>query len=243
MKSKKTKKTFSLSLGNIIIGIIIIVAIVMLILYISGRIGNTNSKKEVYESNNSMFTNSELKSVDKNEDYKSNSKIKMKDLNIGELYCGMKLDDMISVLGECNNIYESSLNKDLNYQTYKYDNYNLIIDIDKDTQVIKAISYAGNNFENKKGIKIGSTVADVISAYHSEKNIGTYENNQGTYKVLYNSDDVFDYLYNDAKDGKSLGYMYQYEGGTYAIEYIEKGMKLRFEFLDNKVSLIAMSYK
>ena len=58
-----------------IIGIIIIVAIVMLILYISGRIGNTNSKQEIYESYNNMFTNSELKSVDKNEDYKSNKKI------------------------------------------------------------------------------------------------------------------------------------------------------------------------
>ena len=242
MKSRKNKKTFSLSLGNIVIGIVIIVAIIMLVLKISGKLGNTTNKQDIYQSANNMFTDSELKSVDKNEDYKRKSKLKMKDLNIGEIYCGMKLEDMISVLGECDNIYESSLTQDLNYETYRYDNHNIIIDIDKDAKIVKAISYAGNSLENKKGIKIGSTVSEVISSYHSEKNISKYENNQGTYKVLYNSDDVFDYLYNEEKEDKSFGYIYEYEEEVYSVEYIQDGMTLRFEFLDNKVSLITMSY-
>ena len=239
MKSKKSKKTFSLSIGSIFIIIVIILAIVFAIFKING---NTTSKQDIYQSSNSEFTDSKLKSVDKNEDYKRKSELKMKDLNIGELYCGMKLEDMISVLGECDNIYESSLTQDLNYETYRYDNHNIIIDIDKDTKIVKAISYAGNSFENKKGIKIGSTVSEVIAAYHSEKNIAKYENNQGTYKVLYNSDDVFDYLYNNVTEDKSFGYIYEYEGEIYSIEYVEDGMKLRFEVLDNKVSLINMSY-
>ena len=242
MKSKKSKKTFSLSIGTIVIGIIIIIAIVMLIIKINGNFGNTTNKQDIYQSTNSMFSNSELKVVEKNSNYKYAKKLSMKDLNIGEIYCGMKLGDMISILGECENIYESSLVKDLNYQTYKYDNYNLIIDIDKNTEIVKAITYSGNSFENKKGIRIGSTVSEVISAYHSEKNIAKYENNQGTYKVLYNSDDVFDYLYNNIQEDKSLGYIFEYEGEIYSIEYIEDGIRLSFEFLGNKVSNIAMSY-
>lgn len=239
MKSKKSKKTFSLSIGTIVIGIIVILTIVLLVFKLNG---DTTSKQDVYKSSNSTFSDSELKSVDKNEDYKRKSKLKMKDLNIGELYCGMKLEEMISILGECNNIYESSLTKDLNYKTYRYDNHNLIIDIDKDTETIKAISYSGNSFENKRKIKIGSTIEKVISSYHSEKNLGRYENEQGTYIVLYNSDDVFDYLYNGIEEDKSFGYIYEYEGEIYSIEYVEDGMNLRFEFLDNKVSLITMSY-
>lgn len=242
MKSKKTKKAFSLSLGTIVIGIIVIMLIILLIIKLNGKFSRTTNKQEIYESSNSEFTNSELKSVDENEAYKRNSKLKMKDLNIGELYCGMKLEDMISILGECNNIYETSLTQDLNYETYRYDYHNIIIDVDKDTKIVKAISYAGNSFENKKGISIGSSVEDVISAYHSEKNIAEYENNQGTYKVLYNSDDVFDYLYNDSKEDKSLGYIFEYEDEIYSIEYIEDGMNLRFQILNNTVSLITMSY-
>ena len=241
MKSIKAKKTFSLSLGVILIGVIIIVSIIILIFNISGKTRNTSNKQNIYQSNNSMFSDSELKSVSQNENYKRINKIKMKDLNIGDISCGMKLEDMISVLGECTNIYEGVGEE--NYKTYRYDNYNLIIDIDKKTEIIKAISYLGNNFENNRGIKIGSTVSEVISSYHSEKNMGRYENNQGTYIVLYNSDDVFDYLYNNAEDKKSLGYIYEYNGEIYTIEYIEEGMKLRFEILDNKVSLISMSYK
>jgi len=184
MKSNKDKKTFSLSVGTIVIGIIVLTIIVIFIVNMNG---GTTSQEDIYESNNSMFSNSELKSVDKNEDYKRKSKLNLKDLNIGGIYCGMKLDNMISILGECNNIYESSLTKHLNYKTYRYDEYNLIIDIDKNTQKIKAISYAGNNFENKKGIKIGSSISEVISSYHSEKELAKYENNQGVYKILYNS--------------------------------------------------------
>ena len=235
----KTKKTFSLSLGNIFVGLIIILSIVILIIKING---STVNKKEIYQSTNSAFTDLVLKSVDKNVSYKRKSKLKMKDLNIGKIHCGMKLEDMISVLGECDNIYQSSLNQDLNYETYRYDNYNIVVQIDKNTEIIKQISYAGNSFQNKKGIKIGSNVSEVISAYHSEKKIATYENNQGIYKVLYNSDDLFDYLYEEEKIDKSLGYVYEYEGETYFIEYIEDEINLKFEFLDNKVSLITMSY-
>jgi len=240
MKSKKSKKTFSLSIGTIVIGMAIISA--LFIIFINLNVGTT-SKKDIYQSNNSTITDTELKSVNKNEDYKRKPKLKKKDLNIGQIYCGMKLEDMISVLGECDNIYESSLTKDLKYKTYRYDNLNIIIDIDNDNKLVKAISYAGNSFTNKKGIKIGSTVSEVISAYHSEKNIAKYENNQGIYNVLYNSDDVFDYLYNNITVDKSLGYIYEYEEEIYAIEYIEDNIALRFKFLNNKVSLISMSYK
>ena len=170
MKSKKSKKTFSLSIGTIVIGLVIIVGIIILIMKMTGKIGNTTNKQDVYQSNNNLFSNSELKALEENNNYKREKKIQFKDLNIGEIYCGMKLSDMISVLGECNNIYESSLVKNLNYQTYRYDNYNLIIDIDKNTEIVKAISYAGNHFENKKGIKIGSTISEVTvmsSWYHT----------------------------------------------------------------------------
>ena len=243
MKSKKTKKTFSLSLGTIIVGIIIILLITFLVIKLNGNIGSTTNKQEIYESSNSEFTNLELKSVDKNENYKHKNKIKKKDLNIGELYCGMKLEDLVSILGECDNIYESSSNKELNYETYRYSYHNLIINIDKDKQIVKEISYSGNSFQNKKGIKIGSTVSEVITSYHSEKNIGIYKNNEGIYKVLYNSNDVFDYLYNNIEDKKSLGYVYEYEGETYFIKYIEDNIELSFKFLDNKVSNIYMSYR
>ena len=236
----KSKKTFSLPLGVIIVGII---AIICIVLYVFRMNGNTTNKQDIYKSNNSMFSDSELKSVDKNEDYKRKNKLKMKDLNIGDIYCGMKLEDMISVLGECDNIYESTLTEDLNYKTYRYDNYDIIIDIDKDKEVIKALTYEGNDFENKKGIKRGSSISEVISSYHSEKNIARYENNQGTYKVLYNSNDFFDYLYNNQTEDKSFGYIYEYQEETYAIEYMEDGMKLRFEFLEDKVNRIVMSYK
>ena len=240
-QNKKNKKSFSIPLGIIIVVVIIICVIIGIII---SKNRNTSSTQNLYQTTNNIFSNSELKSVEENTNYKNKKKIKLKDLSIGDIQCGMSKEEMIDVLGECRTVYDGYGEDydNLNYECYRYDDYNILIDLDKESQIIKRINYFGDGFSTDRDIKIDSTVADVISAYHSEKNMGKYENNEGTYIVLYNSDDVFDYLYNDNKEDKSLGYMYQYGDKTYTIEYNEDGMQLTFNFLNDQVSHISMSY-
>lgn len=238
MKQKTSKKNYSFSVGHIIIGLIVIIGIIWGIVYIVNKKNNTSSLKDIYQTNNDVFSDSQLKEIKKNEDHKNKKKISKKDLNIGEIYCGMELKDMISVLGESSQIYEEET-----YKSYRYNNYNMVVNVNNDTQKIEEISYYGNEWENKRGIKIGSKLSKIISSYHSEKNIGVYENNKGKYNVLYNSDDVFDYLYNEESKDKSLGYIFEYEDEVYEVVYVENKSILKFDILNGQVSHITMIYK
>ncbi len=244
-KGKRTKKNFSISLGGILILLIVIIVIFCIIFFkIKGK-GNTVNMKQRYEYSSTEFSDSELKSVNKNENHKSAKKISEKDLKIGDIYCGMKSNDLVSVLGEYDEIYNRTGKEyeGLNYQTYRYSSKGFIIDVDKNTEEVKRISGYGSEIQTSRGIKIGSSVEDVLSKYHSEKKIGEYENNQGTYKVLYNSTGVFEYLYGQEVKKPSFGYIYEYNGKVYTIEYVEKDMSLKFDFLNGVVSNITISIK
>ena len=240
---KKTKKGFSISFGGIVLLLVIALLITTIIISVVRKNTKTSSKRKEYKSTNNVFMDSELVSVDENPNYKKAQKISQKDLKIGKIYCGMKLSDMKPILGDADEIYNGQGDNylNVNYQCYKYYKHNLLIDLDKATEKIKRISYYGNDLENNRGLKIGSSISEVISKYHSEKQIGKYENNKGIYKILYNSDDAFDYIYNGTTKNKSLGYMYEYMGKVYIIEYIENDIVLKFEFLDHKVNRIYMS--
>lgn len=244
-KGKRTKKNFSISLGGILVLLIVIIVIFCIIFFkVKGK-GNTVSMKQKYEYSSTEFSDSELKSISKNENHKSAKKISEKDLKIGDIYCGMKSNDLVSVLGEYDEIYNRTGKEyeGLNYQTYRYSSKGFIIDVDKNTEEVKRISGYGSEIQTSRGIKIGSSVEDVLSKYHSEKKIGEYENNQGTYKVLYNSTGVFEYLYGQEVKKPSFGYIYEYNGKVYTIEYVEKDMSLKFDFLNGVVSNITISIK